>query len=147
MYVIAKPKEKCELQAKSFMTPTWNEYCFVGNSERITNFIEIEMICFLYLIFYFHLCLKNTVCGVCGLRSPSFDSSSVHSGRIVSCPVQPRACHWDCVFDTISVACSEHAGQLAALGVASVWSSWVRSPPGPRYLSVPLWVYVFPCAS
>ena len=34
--------------------------------------------------------------------------------------------------DTISVAWSERAGQLAAGGVASVWSSWERSPPDPR---------------
>ena len=31
----------------------------------------------------------------------------------------------------ISVAWSVRAGQLAAGGVASVWRSWVRSPPGP----------------
>ena len=35
-------------------------------------------------------------------------------------------------FDTISVAWSDRAGQLSAGGVASVWRSWVRSPPGPR---------------
>ena len=35
-------------------------------------------------------------------------------------------------FDAISVAWSVRAGQLAAGGVASVWRSWVRSPPGPR---------------
>ena len=35
-------------------------------------------------------------------------------------------------FDTISVAWSERAGQLVAGGVAPVWRSWVRSPPGPR---------------
>ena len=34
--------------------------------------------------------------------------------------------------DAISVAWSVRAGQLAAGGVASVWRSWVRSPPGPR---------------
>ena len=45
-------------------------------------------------------------------------------------------------FGAISVAWSVRAGQLAAGGVASVWRSWVRSPPGPRYLSVPLWVYM-----
>ena len=159
---------------------------------------------------------------------------SVHSRRVVSCPVQPRACHWSCVFwrdfsgvkrtcwttgswrsclslevvssipagstiiyrflcgficvslcqsikikptkmfiasaraqfkinthrcwnwhlcipdglsvvqcshghvigvaffGAISVAWSVRTGQLAAGGVASVWRSWVRSPPGPR---------------
>ena len=36
------------------------------------------------------------------------------------------------IFDTISVAWSDRAGQLAAGGIASVWRSWVRSPPGPR---------------
>ena len=35
-------------------------------------------------------------------------------------------------FGAISVAWSVRAGQLAAGGVASVWRSWVRSPPGPR---------------
>ena len=35
-------------------------------------------------------------------------------------------------FYTISVAWSVRAGQLAADGVASVWRTWVRSPPGPR---------------
>ena len=56
----------------------------------------------------------------------------VHSRRVVSCPVQPRVCHWNCVFDTISVAWSDRAGQLAAGRVASVWRLWVRSPPGQR---------------
>ena len=57
----------------------------------------------------------------------------VHSRQVVSCPVQPRARHWSCVFfGAISVAWSVRAGQLAAGGVASVWRSWVRSPPGPR---------------
>ena len=56
----------------------------------------------------------------------------VHSRQVVSCPVQPRARHWSCVFWRISVAWSVRAGQLAAGGVASVWRSWVRSPPGPR---------------
>ena len=56
----------------------------------------------------------------------------VHSRQVVSCPVQPRARHWSCVFCAISVAWSVRAGQLAAGGVASVWRSWVRSPPGPR---------------
>ena len=37
------------------------------------------------------------------------------------CPVQPRGCHYH-LFYTISVAWSELAGQLAAGGVASVWS-------------------------
>ena len=45
--------------------------------------------------------------------------------------VQPRACHWNCVFYTISVAWSDCAGHLAAGGVASVRRSWVQSPPGP----------------
>ena len=36
------------------------------------------------------------------------------------------------IFGAISVAWSVRAGQLAAGGVASVWRSWVRSPPGPR---------------
>ena len=35
-------------------------------------------------------------------------------------------------FGAISVAWSIRAWQLAAEGVASVWRSWVRSPPGPR---------------
>ena len=35
-------------------------------------------------------------------------------------------------FGAISVAWSVRARQLAAGGVASVWRSWVRSPPGPR---------------
>ena len=43
-------------------------------------------------------------------------------------------------FDTISVALSERAGQLATGGVASVRRSWVRSPPSPRECSVHLWV-------
>ena len=30
----------------------------------------------------------------------------------------------------------------AAGGVASVWKSWVRSPPGPQQFSLPLWVYM-----
>ena len=40
-----------------------------------------------------------------------------------------------CFFYTISLAWSERVGQVAAGGVvsvASVWRSWVRSPPGPR---------------
>ena len=36
------------------------------------------------------------------------------------------------VCDTITVAWSERAAQLAAGGVASVWRSWVRSPRGLR---------------
>ena len=35
-------------------------------------------------------------------------------------------------FDTISVAWSDCAGQLAAGGVASVWRMWVQSLPGPQ---------------
>ena len=44
---------------------------------------------------------------------------------------------WDCVFDTISAAWSERAGQLAAGGVASVWRSWARPCVG---------LYASPCA-
>ena len=55
----------------------------------------------------------------------------VHSRWVVSCPVQPRACHCDCVFHTFSVAWNKWAGQLAAGVVASVWGQWV-----------PLWVHM-----
>ena len=44
--------------------------------------------------------------------------------------------------DTISVAWSDRAGHLAAGGVASVSVSGVQSPPDPRWLSVPLLVYI-----
>ena len=47
----------------------------------------------------------------------------------------------------ISVAWSVRAGQLAAGGVASVWRSWVRSPPGPRlFIGSFVGLYAFPCA-
>ena len=46
----------------------------------------------------------------------------VHFRRIVSCAVHPRVCHWDCVFDTVSVAWSERTALLAAGGFAAVWS-------------------------
>ena len=49
----------------------------------------------------------------------------MHSRRVVSCPKQPRACHWDFVIDIISVAWSDRDGQLAAGGFATVWRSWV----------------------
>ena len=65
----------------------------------------------------------------------------VHS-RIVSCPVSLGLSLELRFFLAISVAWSVRAGQLAAGGVASVWRSWVWSPPGPRTLSVPLWVYM-----
>ena len=62
----------------------------------------------------------------------------VHSRRVVSCSVQPRACHRDCDFDTLSVVWSERAGQLAAGSVCHGFD--------PRHvndnLSVPLWVYM-----
>ena len=54
----------------------------------------------------------------------------VHSRQVVSCPVQPRARHWNCVFwrdfSGVKRTC------WTTGGVASVWRSWVRSPPGPR---------------
>ena len=40
----------------------------------------------------------------------------VNSRRVVSCPVQPRVWHWDCVFGTVSVAWREL--------VAGVVASW-----------------------
>ena len=50
-------------------------------------------------------------------------------------------------FDAISVRWSVRAGQLAAGGVASVWRSWVRSPPGPRwFIGSFVGSYAFPCA-
>ena len=50
-------------------------------------------------------------------------------------------------FFTQSVAWSERAGQLAAGGVALVWRSWVRSPPGPRsFIGSFVGLYAFPCA-
>ena len=50
-------------------------------------------------------------------------------------------------FDTISVTWSVRAGQLAAGGVVSVWRSWVRSPPGPRwFIGSFVGLYAFPCA-
>ena len=59
----------------------------------------------------------------------------VHSRQVVSCPVQPRARHWSCVilawFQWREAYVLDN-WQLAAGGVASVWRSWVRSPPGPR---------------
>ena len=49
--------------------------------------------------------------------------------------------------DTIWVAWSERDGQQAASGVASVWRSWVRSPPGPRlFIDSYVGWYAFPCA-
>ena len=59
-----------------------------------------------------------------------------------SCSKSPRACHCDCIFDTISVAWNERAGQLAAGGVSQSGSSefdlrWVHDN-----LSVLSWVYV-----
>ena len=66
-----------------------------------------------------------------------------YSRRIFSCPVQPRACHWSCVFwRNFSGVKLTWSCQLAARGVASVWSSRVRSPPVHDNLSVPLWVYM-----
>ena len=50
-------------------------------------------------------------------------------------------------FYAISVAWSVRTGQLAAGGVASVWRSWVRSPPGPRwFIGSFVGLYAFPCA-
>ena len=65
-----------------------------------------------------HECMHVCMC-VCAC-----DCMCVCSRRVVSCPVQPRACHWNCVSDTISVAWSERARQLAAGGVAPVWRKW-----------------------
>ena len=62
--------------------------------------------------------------------------------------VQPRACHWDCVFDKISVQWSDRTGQLEAGGIASVWRSWVQSPPGPRwFFGSFVGLYAFPCTN
>ena len=67
----------------------------------------------------------------------------IPDGRVISCPVQPRAWHWDCVYrHNFSGIYSERAGQLTAGGVASVWRSWLRSPPGPRLFIGSLWVYM-----
>ena len=46
-----------------------------------------------------------------------------------------------------TIHASVRAGQLAAGGVASVWRSWVRSPPGPRqFIYSFVGLYAFPCA-
>ena len=67
--------------------------------------------------------------------------------KIKNWNLKPRACHWDSAFDTISVAWSERAGQLAAGGVASVRRSWVQSPPGPWwFIGFFVGLYAFPCA-
>ena len=43
---------------------------FCGSNSNMSKGI-------LYLISYFHLCKKNILCDVYGLRSPSFESSSM----------------------------------------------------------------------
>ena len=47
-------------------------------------------------------------------------------------PLSPRPYHWDCVFDTFSVAWNECAGQLAAGDDTSVLWFWVRYQLGLR---------------
>ena len=63
---------------------------------------------------------------------------------ISCCPWRHRG-FW--LWQTTMLAWSEHAGQLAAGGVASIWRSWVRSPPGPRlFIGSFVCLYAFPCA-
>ena len=52
----------------------------------------------------------------------------MHSRRFVSCPVKPRACHWDCVFDILSVAWSERAGKLGPLLIKEVNTLLAKRP-------------------
>ena len=55
----------------------------------------------------------------------------VHSRRVVSCPVQPQACHCNCIFGTIPVAWSDRAGQLA-VGGASKLNQQICISPAPE---------------
>ena len=67
----------------------------------------------------------------------------VHSRRVVSCPVQPRACHWDCFFFTQFQW--HEAIVLDNWQLAELTHSGGREFDPRRVhdnLSVPLWVYM-----
>ena len=93
-------------------------------------------------------CTYSSPCQLLVLRANIY--IYIYIRRVVRCPVQPRACHWSCVlWRNFSVVkrWSVRAGQLAAGGVASVWRSWVWSPPGPRQcIGSFVGLYAFPCA-
>ena len=64
----------------------------------------------------------------------------VHSRRVVSCPVQPRACHWNCVY------WHNFSGVKRSCWTTDSWLSCLSLEFDPRRvhnnLSVPLWVYM-----
>ena len=71
----------------------------------------------------------------------------VHSRRVVSCPVQPRACHWDCVFRNnfsgMKRTCWTTGSWRGCLSLDVVSSIPTESTISHRYF---LGLYAFPCA-